>query len=122
MRVAPQQGAPPIPSGLDARETHYKRPLMITVITRFPLPVGVPAAQIRAGYEHVAPAFRNIPGLIRKQFLLSPDGRTGGGVYLWSDEAAARAFMEGKVAPMIREKFKVEPQIEYFESPVIVEG
>ncbi|HTI97959.1 MAG TPA: YdhR family protein [Dongiaceae bacterium] len=95
---------------------------MITVITRFPLPVGVPAAQIRAGYEHVAPAFRNIPGLIRKQFLLSPDGRTGGGVYLWSDEAAARAFMEGKVAPMIREKFKVEPQIEYFESPVIVEG
>jgi hypothetical protein len=30
--------------------------------------------------------------------------------------------MSERVAPMIRERFQVEPAIEYFESPVIVEN
>ncbi len=66
---------------------------LITVITRFQLPAGVTADQIRAAFEEAAPRFRNVPGLIRKQFLHSQDCRTGGGVYLCNDEPAARAFM-----------------------------
>ena len=95
---------------------------MTTVVTRFPLPANVPTEQIRAGFTEAAPHFQNVPGLVRKQFLLSPDGKTAGGVYLWSDEAAARSFMLERVAPMIRAKFRVEPTIEFFESPVIVEN
>ncbi len=95
---------------------------MITVITRFPVPAAMNAAQMRAVIAQAAPAFQNVPGLIRKQFLLSPDGRTTGGVYLWENEQAARTFMLQHVAPMIREKFKVEPTIEFFESPLIVEN
>jgi hypothetical protein len=39
------------------------------------------------------------------------------------DEGAARAFMnERHSAPMIREKFHVEPTIEFYDSPVIVEN
>jgi hypothetical protein len=95
---------------------------MITVITRFTVPTAVNASQMRAGFTEVAPAFRNVPGLIRKQFLLSADGRTAGGVYLWDTEEAARSFMLQRVAPMIREKFHVEPAIEFYESPVIVEN
>jgi hypothetical protein len=95
---------------------------LITVITRFQLPDGVTAEQIRAIIEEAAPQFRNVPGLIRKQFLCSKDCRTTGGVYLWNDEGAAHAFMNEHVAPMIREKFHVDPTIEFFESPVIVEN
>lgn len=95
---------------------------MITVITRFPLPAGLAAEQLRAAFAAVAPKFRNVPGLVRKQFLRSKDGRTAGGVYLWNDERAARAFMNERVAPMIREKFHVEPTIEFYDSPVIVEN
>ena len=87
---------------------------MVTVITRFSLPIGTDSTQFRIGLDAVAPAFRNVPGLIRKQFLLSPDARTAGGVYLWKDETRARNFMAGTVAPMIRERFKVEPTIEFF--------
>ena len=94
----------------------------ITVITRFQMPAGVTAEQIRASFEDAAPKFRNVTGLIRKQFLRSKDCRTVGGVYLWNDEAAARAFMNERVAQMIREKFKVEPTIEFYDSPVIVEN
>jgi hypothetical protein len=95
---------------------------MISVITRFQLPAGVTPEQIGAAFEEAAPRFRNVPGLVRKQFLCSPDCRTAGGVYLWNDEPAARAFMNERVAPMIREKFHVEPTIEFYDSPVIVEN
>src|SRR5262249_52125725 len=95
---------------------------LITVVTRFQLPAGVSADQIRAGFEEVAPGFRNVPGLVRKQFLRSKDCRTAGGVYLWNDEGAARKFMNERVAPMIREQFHVDPTIEFYDSPVIVEN
>ena len=95
---------------------------LITVITRFALPAGATAERIRAAFDEAAPRFRNVPGLVRKQFLCSKDCRIAGGVYLWNDEAAARAFMSERVAPMIREKFQTEPAIEFYDSPVIVEG
>ena len=95
---------------------------MITVITRFTVPGTINASQMQAGFTQAAPAFRNVPGLIRKQFLLSPDGRTAGGVYLWEEEQAARSFMQQRVAPMIRGKYQVEPTIEFYHSPVLVEN
>jgi len=94
---------------------------MITVITRFAVPANISASQMEAAFTEAAPAFRNVPGLIRKQFLLSADGRTAGGVYLWQEEDAARSFMLQRVAPMIREKYQVEPTIEFYQSPVLVE-
>jgi len=94
----------------------------ITVVARFQLPAGVTADQICAAFDEVAPRFRNVPGLVRKQFLHSRDCRIAGGVYLWNNESAARAFMKGSVAPMIREKFHVDATIEFFDSPVIVEN
>jgi hypothetical protein len=95
---------------------------LITVVARFPLPAGVAADQIRAAFGELAPRFRNVPGLVRKQFLHSKDCRTAGGVYLWNDEGAARAFMSERVAPMIREQFHVDPTIDFYDSPVIVEN
>jgi hypothetical protein len=95
---------------------------MITVITRFAVPAQVSTSEMRGALAQVAPAFRNVPHLLRKQFLLSSDGRTAGGVYLWENEAAARTFMQQRVAPMIRDKFRVEPTIEFYDSPVIVEN
>ena len=95
---------------------------MITSITRFQLPPGVSAEAIKKGFAEVAPKFKQPPGLLRKYFLLSEDGKTGGGVYLWNSMEQARTFSEGALRPMIREKFKVEPSIEYFHAPVIVDN
>jgi len=95
---------------------------LITVITRFQLPAGLTADQICAAFEQVAPKFRNVPGLMRKHFLHSKDCRTGGGIYLWNDERAARSFMNDHVAPSIRQHFHVDPTIEFYDSPVTVEN
>ena len=95
---------------------------MTTSITRFPLPPGVPNDAIKNGFLEVAPHFQHPSGLMRKYFLISEDGKTGGGVYLWKSMEQARAFSEGVLRSMIKEKFKVEPSIEYFEAPVIVDN
>ena len=95
---------------------------MTTSITRFQLPSGIPAEAVKNGFLEVAPKFKHPAGLLRKYFLISEDGKTGGGVYLWSSLEGARNFSEGVLRKMIRDKFQVEPSIEYYEAPVIVDN
>ena len=73
---------------------------LITVVTRFELPAGVTAEQIRDAFEEAAPGFRN--GVMEYR----SDGVVGapGGVYSWNDETTARAFLNEYVAAMISEK------------------
>jgi hypothetical protein len=77
---------------------------------------------VKKGFEMVAPKFKNPLGLVRKYFLISEDGKTGGGVYLWNSMEEARAFSENVLRPMIKEKFQVECSIEYYDVPVIVDN
>ena len=56
---------------------------MTTTIIQYQLPAGVPVDAVKSGFLEVAPYFKSPPGLLRKYFLLSEDGATGGGVYLW---------------------------------------
>ena len=93
-----------------------------TVIIQFPLPPGAPIDAVKSGFLEVAPFFQRPPGLLRKYFILSDDGATGGGVYLWTSRQTARDFSEGTIRPMIKERFRVEPSIVYFETPVIVDN
>jgi hypothetical protein len=93
-----------------------------TAIIQFPLPPGAPIDAVKNGFLEVVPFFQGPPGLLRKYFLLSDDGATGGGVYLWSSRQTARDFSEGTIRPMIKERFHVEPSITYFETPVIVDN
>jgi hypothetical protein len=95
---------------------------VITAIVRFPLPAAVTADQYREMCRHAAPDFRKPAGLLSKQFLLAEDGRGGGGVYLWESREAAEAFYTAGFRAIIRERFGVEPQITYFETPVVVDN
>ena len=54
---------------------------MITTIVHFPLPAPLTLEEAREVFRSPAPIYRNVPGLVRKVYLLSEDGRTAGGVY-----------------------------------------
>ena len=45
-------------------------------------------------FEASAPNYQNVDGLRRKHFLLSDDGRTAGGVYLWDSREQAEALYD----------------------------
>lgn len=95
---------------------------LITAIVQFPLVAGASIDEVKRGIIEVAPYFRKPAGLLRKYFLLSEDGATAGGVYLWASRQQARDFSETTVRAMIKKRFHVDPSISYFETPVVVEN
>ena len=50
-------------------------------------------AAFRAMANEVAPAFASVPGLLSKIWLADIDKNTYGGVYIWQDAAAMRAYL-----------------------------
>ena len=61
-------------------------------------------------------------GLIRKYYLLSEDGQTAGGVYLWKSREAAEQLYTDDWKAFILQKYLTRPLITYFASPVIVDN
>ncbi len=95
---------------------------MITALVQFKLPQPISQEQGREIFLSTAPKYREIPGLIRKYYLLSLDGRTAGGVYLWKSRELAEQLYNQDWRKFIQEKYGTEPSVTYFESPVIVDN
>ncbi|HVK14198.1 MAG TPA: YdhR family protein [Gemmataceae bacterium] len=95
---------------------------MVTVLVQFPLPEGMSADQFAGFCRQVAPDFRNPPGLVRKQFLIGSDGRSGGGAYLWESRAAAEQFYGADFRARVAGLFGTEPVIQFFRTPVVVDN
>ena len=94
---------------------------MITAVVQFDLAKPLSAAEAEKMFEQSAPKFKNVPGLVRKYFLRSEDGRKAGGVYLWESRAAAEKVYGGEWGERVR-KLYGEPQIQWFDTPVIVDN
>lgn len=96
--------------------------MAITAIVRIKLPRSIGRDQLVKAYEASVPKYQAVPGLIRKYYLLSEDGTTGGGVYLFESREAAEKLYDGAWRASIKERFGAEPEIQYFETPVIVDN
>jgi hypothetical protein len=94
---------------------------MITAIVRFRLPQGTTRDDAKAMFEKSAPNYRGVPGLVRKYYLYGDD-QTGGGVYLWSTRDAAERFYSDSWKNTIAQRYGAQPEILFFETPVIVEN
>lgn len=95
---------------------------MISAVVTFRLPAGFTREQYLANAQKAAPRFQAMPGLIRKQFLYSAERGVGGGVYLWESREAAEACYGGPWRDNLRATYGVEPEITYFDSPVVVDN
>jgi hypothetical protein len=52
--------------------------------------------------EHRAPTLAGVPGLVSKLWLVDEERRHAGGAYLFSDRAAANAYLEGPIVAGLR--------------------
>ena len=95
---------------------------MITTITTFRLPKPVTLEEGRRIFLSTAPKYKGAPGLFRKCYILSEDGSTAGGVYLWSSREAAEAVFTESWKTFVREKYQTDAIITYFDSPVVVDN
>ena len=95
---------------------------MITVLVQFKLPQPMSADVARDVFLDSAPNFQTVPGLLRKYFLLSEDGATAGGVYLWESRQQAEQLYTQDFIDHLQERFGSVPTITWFDSPVVVDN
>lgn len=95
---------------------------MITAIATFRLPQPLTLDEARKIFLSTAPKYRGVAGLIRKYYLLSQDGSTVGGVYLWNSREEAEALYTDSWRTFVREKYGTEPSVVYMDSPVVVDN
>jgi hypothetical protein len=74
---------------------------MVVQIVQFQL-AGIGPVEYAAEAERIAPAFAELPGLIAKAWLADSEEDTYGGVYLWTDRAAAETYAEGELLAKAR--------------------
>ncbi|MCE3604316.1 YdhR family protein [Massilia sp. P8910] len=95
---------------------------MIIAITAFALPKPITHGEARSIFLSTAPTYQDVPGLLRKHYLLSEDGATAGGVYEWNSRADAEAMYTPAWRAFVRKKYGAEPTVNYFDSPVMVDN
>ncbi len=95
---------------------------MITTLTTFALPKPITPDEAGQIFRSTAPKYLGVRGLIRKHYVLSEDGRTAGGVYLWESREDAEALYTDAWRAFVREKYGTEPAITYFHTPVVVDN
>jgi len=94
---------------------------MITAIVRFKAPEGATLEKAAELFRQSAPKYQGLPGLVRKYYLFGEDGNAGG-VYLWESREAAERVYNDEWRAMIAERYGAEPEVLYYESPVIVDN
>jgi len=95
---------------------------MITVLVTVKLPREMTREKWLENTKNVAARFQGVPGLARKNFIFNRDTGLGGGVYTWESLEIAEKFHAGPWRENIIKMFGAEPQIQYFDSPVIVDN
>lgn len=95
---------------------------MITTIVQFKLPEPVSREKAQEIFMGTAPKYRDPVGLIRKYYLITDDGSTGGGVYLWKSRDDAERWYTPEWNAHIVKTYGAEPQLQYFDTPVIVDN
>ena len=95
---------------------------MITALVQFRLPQPVTREKAQQLFVGSAPKYRESSGLIRKYYLLSEDGGTAGGVYLWKSKKDAEGLYTPEWLSSIRERYGATPMVTWFESPVVVDN
>lgn len=96
---------------------------LITVIVQFSkLPQPLSLAEAKPRFTKSAEKFRNMPGLTRKCFVVSDDGRTAGGVYLWESRTAAERYYTQEWVADQTARFGVAPTLTWLETPVVTDN
>jgi hypothetical protein len=95
---------------------------MITALVQFKLPQPVTREKAQEIFLGTAPKYRDTPGLLRKYYVLSPDGGTAGGVYLWKSRKDAAGLYTKEWENSVCERYGAPPSITYFECPVVVDN
>ena len=91
----------------------------VGTLVEIPIPAGVSRDRLSAEFTAAVPTYQKVPGLLRKHFIISTNG-TFGGVYLWKDEASARAWFDETWHARVVKTYGHDAKIEWFDTPILL--
>ena len=95
---------------------------MIVAIVTFPLSRPTTLDEITKVFQATAPKYQGMPGLLRKNYWMSEDGRRAGGIYVWASRADADRVYTAAWKKTVEDRYGGPPAIEYLHSPVMVDN
>ena len=95
---------------------------MPIVVTTYQLPEPMTLEEAQLIFVSTASKYLGVPGLFRKHYYLSEDGKTAGGIYFWDSRADAEAMFTETWRAFMRDQYRTDPSITYFDSPVVVDN
>lgn len=95
---------------------------MITTLVQFHIGNSDRLEAIKKVFTDSMSRYQQVPGLLRKYYLISEDQTKAGGVYLWASREDADGLYTDEWKQMIRDKYGSDPVITYFETPIIVDN
>ena len=95
---------------------------MLLIRTTYLLLTPATREEARSIFLSTAPKYQGVKGLLRKHYMLSQDGATAGGTYLWNSRQEAEAMYTDSWRAFVREKYGTDAIVTYFESPVTVDN
>lgn len=95
---------------------------MISTITEFKLQNPMTPEEAKTLFLSTAPRYQQAEGLIRKNYLLTEDGGTVCGVYLWHNREDAEAMFTQEWYEFVKSRYGSEPTVTYFSTPVVVDN
>ena len=75
-----------------------------------------------ARFNTTAPSYRGRDGLHLKAYVYAEDGKSLGGFYIFDSREDAEALYTDAWRARVTEIYGVEPTVQYFEVPVLIEN
>ena len=95
---------------------------MITVFVQFKLQDPLSPDAAKALFQSTADRYRGMNGLVRKYYLHDVENNAAGGCYLFESRATAEAAFNAEWRNLVKQKYGADPEIRFFETPVIVDN
>ena len=94
---------------------------MITVIVSFKISTDLRAEAVKDKFLETAPMYRDVDGLIRKNYLLDIEKHTAGGAYTFETREQADKWFDQERIDWITERYS-KPELTYYDTPVLVDN
>ena len=94
---------------------------MITVIVSFKISTDLNAEAVKDKFLETAPMYKDVDGLIRKNYLLDIEKHTAGGAYTFKTREQADKWFDQERIDWITERYS-KPELTYYDTPVLVDN
>ena len=94
----------------------------VVALVRFPVDTSLDAEDLKQKFLASTERYAGDAGIMRKHYLVSRDRKSGGAVYVFVDQAAADRVHDTAWVAQIRDRYGVDPEVEYLDNPVVVDN